>query len=182
MLIPTVEGRAVLLPGHSHPEFGKPGFHYHIDWRYEPGEPRQNDVVWSEAEPVLVQRERVRPGSVHCHIPSIMIPFNLCHKYAGVGVSTNRCPHRGLPLVRGVCLGHGLCTTNGKVTTELYLHIPPLPRVRLVGLNISIVSDCRCTVKDVFGETKDGRIFGRTVLDESVSLDVGDTLHLTLGT
>lgn len=182
MLIPTVEGRAVLLPGHTHPEFGKPGFHYHIDWRYEPGEPRQNDVVWSEAEPIWVQRERVRPGSVHCHIPSILIPFKLCQRYAETEVKDSRCPHRGLPLVRGVCLGHGLCITNGKVTTDLYLNVPPLPRVRLVSLRVQITSDRHCTAKDVFGETGDGRIFGRTVLSESIVLDVEDTLHLTLGT
>lgn len=116
MLVPTIDGVPVLLPPHEHPEFGDPGLHYHVDYRFTDLEIRQNRVIHSTAEPALVDLPQVREVyTVTTANPKLLTFLAGRHTHANCG----RCPHKGFPIMDGVCPGHGLVfNTDGSTVRE----------------------------------------------------------------
>jgi len=114
---PHINGIPVLLPRHRHDEFGDPGEHYHIDFRYHPEEPRQSYVLFTEQEPEYKPFEKVREV-YHVPIQSCRISMMLAGRYRE-SKGCKVCPHKGLPIMNGICVGHGLgFNDNGDVLNE----------------------------------------------------------------
>lgn len=121
MLVPTIQGTPVLLPGHDHPEFGSPGLHYHIDYRFVDGVAEQAKVIWpvEGEELVMVEMEPLRE-TYDIHVQAGKVLRHLTNIYGGQKAVCGKCPHKGLPIMNGVCVGHGLVfDANNCVETNL---------------------------------------------------------------
>lgn len=121
-MIPTVDGIPVLLPAHEHPEFGDVRKHYHIDFRYLLEPARQDKVVFSDSPVVRMPLIQVK-GACAAPIGNPDICLFLSQKYTKA--VDGKCPHKGLPIVNGVCLGHNLCFDDaGWVKQDWSFEIP----------------------------------------------------------
>lgn len=127
MTVPTINGIPVLLPRHEHASFGKPGMHYHIDWCYHPGEPEQNDVVWDDGPIVYKDLPKIREVYSFDNLPTRVV-LMLTEQFAGKRKSEcELCPHKGLPVIGGMCVGHGLCfNDDGEVDKEFFVEVGPM--------------------------------------------------------
>ena len=117
-LVPTVQGIPVLMPIHRHDEFGRPGLHWHVDYRYLAGEPSQSRVVWPETddpdgEVKYVRMARIRETyTAEMQIPHIQA--YLSGRFGGVSVGADGvCPHKGLPMMPVGPSGHRRCVGHG---------------------------------------------------------------------
>lgn len=184
MSVPTVDGIPVLLPKHSHPSFGDPREHYHIDFRYHPDKPEQDEVVFSDS-PVIYKDLPLVRESYRVFAKSTYLPIWLAGKYLMEGTS-GVCPHKGLPLVDiggGVkqCVGHGLCFKDCFSIAALYLN-PGIGVRQLVKFKQQLyefacdrhVSSCGLTI-----ETDEGVCVGYMSMMPT-SLCPGDKLRLTV--
>lgn len=124
MLVPTIKGIPVLLPPHEDtPDFGDPGIHYHIDYRFCSDPPVQNRVLFSTEEPTWEEREQVREDYELVY-SGIMVLLLLTVKYREEKLNRcGRCPHKGLPVTNGQCPGHGLSFRQGKVDSQLFIQL-----------------------------------------------------------
>lgn len=166
MLVPTINDVPVLLPPHDHPDFGKSGLHYHVDFRYYEGEPKQDMVFFTEEAPVYKEMKQVRQV-YQAMVENVDIMVHLGKKYPKSNCVT--CPHKGLPLMRVSdsvvqCVGHSLCfDNNGNSITDFDL----------------MVLDCR--LKYIVGQTK---YFFEVKIDgvvDSVKVLSGNTLVSKIG-
>ena len=110
MLVPTIQGIPVLLPAHDHPSFGSPGLHYHIDYRFLEDPPLQARVLWPKdgEEPVMVELPMLRE-CYDIQVQAVKVLRHLTAIYIGEQAKCGKCPHKGMPVMNGVCVGHGLC-------------------------------------------------------------------------
>lgn len=126
----------VLLPGHEHSDFGEPGVHWHVDWRYAAGEPQQSKVLWESSSEDCGTRKWVQIRDVYqaklgsSYLAGYMAQ-KMCRERGTTmfpqSVRRGVCPHKGLPMYDvggGVqqCVGHGLClrACDGSAITEFY--------------------------------------------------------------
>lgn len=131
-LVPVVKGLPVLLPPHNDsPDFGTPGQHYHIDYRYCTDLPEQERVIFSDEEPVWEVRDTIRDDYQLVN-SSMMVLFLLTRTHMKASLSEcGRCPHRGLFVANGQCPGHGLTfKKDGRVDSKLYLQLIDIPEGR----------------------------------------------------
>jgi hypothetical protein len=185
MLVPVLEGRVVLLPAHEHPEFGDPGKHYHIDFDYDTGVPRQDEVIFSDKTPTYKNRPKIRSNCAPT-LNSVKLQRWLRDKYKGQSVTCGKCPHKGLPVRDGICTGHGLSfDENGVVEDDLFLTCAlanEKHRIALVALEylieFNIVEYGYC--QSIRIENASGRVIGLINMKQ-VSVTPGDTLkvHIT---
>lgn len=161
--VPTIDGVPVLLPAHDHPEFGDPGRHYHVDFRYCPDDPRQDRVIHSAADPVYVEREAVRPDGYPCNSQAARVLFYLAWKYRNAPPHCGKCPHKGLPVYDGQCVGHGLVfDADGRVVRDFFLRAGSVTLPVIGGcLSYSFVMTANETVDCVEVVTADGRVVVR---------------------
>ncbi len=182
--VPTIDGVPVLLPAHDHPEFGDPGRHYHVDFRYCPDDPRQDRVVHSAADPVYALLEAVRPDGYSCNSQAARILFYLAWKYRHAPAHCGKCPHKGLPVYDGQCVGHGLVfDADGRVVTDFFL--------RAGSVTLPVIGGCRLytfvmttdeAVEGVEVVTEDGRVVARVPFasGERHRVCKGDMLNVTI--
>lgn len=182
--VPTIDGVPVLLPAHDHPEFGDPGLHYHVDFRYCPDDPRQDRVIHSTAEPVYADLEPVRPDGYPCNSAAARVLFFLAWTYRNSPPHCGKCPHKGLPVYDGQCVGHGLVfDAEGRVVRDFFL--------RAGSVTLPVIGGCRMysflmtaeeTVTGVDVVTADGRVVCRVPFRDGRRQVVlkGDTLTVTI--
>jgi hypothetical protein len=120
-MVPTIRGIPVLLPAHDHPDFGDPGLHYHIDYRYCSDKPEQSRVIFSDEEPVMMDLPKVREVYI-TESSSLNLAHVLASRYDKA--SCGRCPHKGLEIIDGVCPGHSMAfNPDGSVIKDYYLSL-----------------------------------------------------------
>ena len=131
-LVPTIDGIPVLLPAHCD-TFDKPGRHFHVDFRYLDEPPRQDRTIFTDAEPVYRRLPKLR-DTYRIDMRALNLPVLMAQRYAGRRAVCGKCPHQGLPVMRGQCVGHGLMfEPDGEVTQDFLLHVgrssqPPILR------------------------------------------------------
>lgn len=187
MKVPVVDGRVVLLPSHSHPEFGDPNVHYHIDFDYDTAEPRQDDVLFSNNEPIFEERPRIRREAV-AHVNSAFLQVYLQNKYRGQESKCGRCPHKGLPVRGGICTGHGLAFDDkGIVEDGVWLavsycsvrhHITDHTVARYERYDFDI--EAEGSVRGVAIQTQSGRQIGFVTFKDWIPVMRGDILKVSL--
>lgn len=120
--VPTINGVPVLLPPHEHVEFGTPGMHYHVDFRYMKEPYKQDRVIHTLDEPVLLSLEKVR-DTYKVVSGNIGLILWLSRRFEGKN-SCDKCPHKGLPIVSGLCTGHGMAfNKKGFVRMDYFLRV-----------------------------------------------------------
>lgn len=119
--VPTIDGIPVLLPPHEHIDFGTPGMHYHVDFRYTKEPYRQDRVIHTLDQPVLLSLEKVR-DTYEVISENITLILWLSRRFAD-RTSCNKCPHKGLPIINGLCTGHGMAFNKGAVCTNYFLRL-----------------------------------------------------------
>lgn len=137
MLVPTVRGIVVQLPGHRDPELNVDTFHYHYDPRFNGQSTEvliEGDVVWAEREPsnMDIEFKSTTDAGLFIHL-----------LYEGIGSkhACSVCPHKGRSLVKEDgslmkrCPMHGL--PNG-INTE--------PSIDIVNIMGEVLGSC--LVKD----------------------------------
>lgn len=140
MLVPTVNGTVVLLPGHTDEELKVDEFHYHVDRRFHGVD---SLVVVRGGEVIWLDKESSRPEP--CYDTGIDTDFLWLYllrsgAVVGDGVVRSVCPHKGALLAEGCqrCPFHGLPN--------------PIPNA----------ADVTVTVRD-----SDSRVLGSVRLDEA---------------
>lgn len=127
MLLPTINGRPVLLPSHNDVELDQPIIHYHVDPRYHTGEDAV--IVADKGEEIVYMEfsdDEAEPKEMNF---GIAIYLQLLAIYEGRKLCGTRCPHRGVEVFHhGQCMGHGLrFDEDSKVKGRLcesYLWLP----------------------------------------------------------
>lgn len=123
--VPTIQGIPVLLPPHDHPEFGTPGQHYHVDFRYCSDQPRQDRVIHSDEKPIMLSLELIRHNYT-IQSGALAVVHFLSEKYKGERAKCGKCPHKGLPIMNGLCTGHGMAfNTAGYPEQDYHIRIGP---------------------------------------------------------
>lgn len=113
--VPTIDGRPVIDSPHDDSDhFGCHGEHYHIDSRFEDD---------SEYKAMLASGGPLQMGTFVCRRPypqkwgsgdfhtknnAAAITFLLTLDYSNRRTMCGKCPHKGMPVVDGVCSGHRL--------------------------------------------------------------------------
>jgi hypothetical protein len=124
-MVPTVNGLPVLLPAHEHSKFGDPGIHYHIDYRYKEGPPKQSNVIFSDEDIIYKDLPQIRETyQVEMEALDVLIWLSGEHEKLICG----RCPHKGLPvhpIGNGLhqCTGHGLVFKDNDVVKDFWLRV-----------------------------------------------------------
>lgn len=179
-MVPTVAGVPVLLPAHVHPEFGDPDEHYHIDWRYHPGPPIENEVVFSKEEVVYKDLPQLREV-YQLQITAIRVSWYLMGKYKTKTVTDcGKCPHKGLPVYNGVCSGHGMIfNKDGTIDQETYCTVGGKLARRIGHLLIAEMTDFGRTAEFLWHRSG-GDIIQSFSLGQQVSYQPSDILKISL--
>lgn len=141
MILPTVEGRPVLLPSHTDKELGQPVKHYHVDPRFHKGrevlifEDIGQEVIWTEY-PDKTNTPTIEFG--------IGMYLQLLSIYEGKYLNGTKCPHKEIEVFHeGQCQGHGLrFDAHGQVVgriADCFLRIQGTSSVSVRG-NFQVVA------------------------------------------
>lgn len=127
MLLPTVNGQPVLLPGHNDLELDQPIYHYHLDPRFVDSD-KPSIIPVSDGEVVFMEfpDDKAEPKELNF---GISFYLQLLQAYEGRKLCGTRCPHRGVEVFHnGQCMGHGLRFDNDSVVKgrlrDSYLWLP----------------------------------------------------------
>ncbi len=176
--VPTINGVAVYLPAHCD-DFGKPGRHYHIDWRYHKGPAVQSQVFFTEEEPVYLPMEKVREEYV-LDITSTGLILGLSERYDCL--INGRCPHHGLPIVKGQCTGHGLVFKDGKLVKDFWYSINGvLLKATHKRTLYTFIFDEPCAIKQMDLVDSDGNVWGTPLKqDPPINVLPGDLFKVRI--
>lgn len=183
--VPTIDGVPVLLPPHVHLDFGDPGRHYHVDFRFCPDAPDQGRVIFSEADPVYTDLEAVRPDGYRVDSSAMRVALLLAREYRDARVSDcGRCPHKGLPVFGRQCVGHGLTFDGDGRPVRSYLlraggaTLPVIPS----HTQYTFIMPAAETVDGVELVTPDGFVVARAVFpgNQRIYVRKGDCLNVTI--
>jgi len=187
MLVPTIDGVPVLLPKHSHPAFGDPGYHYHVDYRYCDGPFVQSRVIFSDKEPVLMDLPQKR-AAYQIDLASFRLPMFLARHHKKL-TACGACPHKGLPVypVSGgisQCVGHGLIfDANGDSIDEFYIRPKGVScerhRLDYGPKMYEFIVTAECYVDTAIIETVDGTQIGAIPLPIKARVYPGDILRIS---
>lgn len=183
VLIPTIDNIPVLLPPHTHPEFGDPRRHYHIDYRYCLDKPEQSRVIFSDDDPIYKNLTKIREF-YQAEVKGIDLPLFLSSRYDCL--IAGKCPHRGLPVMpigNGVlqCPGHGLCfNQDGKVIKDYYLRVGTERELIAIKKKYSFEMKDSGSTDIALIETFCGTRVGSLTLNHPISWSTRDLVHICI--
>jgi len=176
MLVPTINGIAVLMPCHDDIELGQPIRHYHVDPRftklYDQQIIREGPLEYLDLEPEF----DMFVETTNCNWLSLL--WQRVVKGKGDGI---HCPHKGYKLEGcAICPLHGL--PNPIPNVEDLVVTAEDRDGRVLG-SVKVV-DCTWPTLHV-NIAKDGTVeavkcYGRAIYKKSMFLIAGDYLKLTI--